>query len=355
MEKPNICMISGHACIRMQKQALTLLQKGYKVYSISKKTPTFATLYTGIMMYSDMMQLIELIKLVDKSGLVDIYHVHNEPSFFVTALKEITDKPVILDVHDTFLTRLTDEEEKEAIEQGKNTWRVTSEERTNFQIADALVFVSDQVKDIVCSEFKLDQPDTILASYVPEFMYQYNYGRWMGGLVYEGKVILEKELEHKYAGLHYCDYRDTAKQCESVGMDFHLYAGGNVEELEKMYGNSAYIHEGKSFQDLLHCVSRHDWGLVGNTLQTSQWQQTLPNKLFEYLAAGVPVVSINAKASAEIIEEYDIGITVESIEELAEQWALHRPKRTNVIKCRKDFTMEKHIHKVEELYERVRK
>jgi glycosyltransferase involved in cell wall biosynthesis len=351
MKRLNIVFIAAHACIRVQKMAIPLLEAGHNVHLMAQKIPSFSEGYKSVHYYTDAGQLIEAIDLFEKSGKVDLYHCHNEPSWFVTLLKERTNKPVVLDVHDTFLTRSTPEEDDEANSKGKDDVRITVEERTNFQLADALVFVSETVKDITVEEFGLNQPNLVLPSYLPEAWYRYNFGRWLGGLVYEGKVIRQSELDNARAtGFHYCDYRDTATQCKEIGMDFHLYAGGNEPEIQKMYEDTAILHPGVPFRQLIHDISRHDWGLVGNTLKSSQWDKTLPNKLFEYFGAGIPVVAINAKESSDIINQYEMGVTVDSIKELGSQWKRHRELRANVIKRRHEFAMERHIPRLESFY-----
>ena len=64
-------------------------------------------------------------------------------------------------------------------------------------------------------------------------------------------------------------------------------------------------------------------GLVGNLDVTSEWKVAFPNKLFEYIAAGVPVVAINADECADFITEYGFGIVVKDLYELAERWEEH--------------------------------
>lgn len=352
MRKLNIVMVSAHACIRVQKIALPLLQDGHSVHLIAQKIPSFWESYKTFSIYYDAGQLINTIDILEKSGNVDLYHCHNEPSWFVTLLKERTKKPVLLDVHDTFLTRLTPEQEDNMRDAGENPVRVTAEERTNFQLADGLLFVSDAVKDIVCKEFKLQQPTMTLPQYVPEFLYKYNFGHWMGGLVYEGKVQLPKEVfsDSRMKGFDYCDYTRLAQDCARIGMDFHLYAGRYDKEYQDYFERLAFTHKGVPFRELLNLISRHDWGLVGNLVDSPQWQTTLANKLFEYIAAGVPIVAINAGECSKLIEKYDIGITVQSISELAERWRQHREKRINLIKIRNEFTMENHLKELIDFY-----
>lgn len=345
-------MIAGHACVRVQKMALPLLQEGHNVHLIAQKKPSLWEAYNTFSMWIDARHIIETIKLFEKSNNVDIYHCHNEPSWFVTLLKERTKKPVILDVHDTFLTRVTPEQEDNMRDCGYNPVRIMGEERTNFQIADGLIFVSPKVRDLVCDEFNLGQPNIVVPQYLPEMLYKYNFGHWMGGLTYEGKVQLPSEIiaDQRNFGFDYCDYTQIAKDCKRVGMDFHLYAARNDKEFVNYYKDMAFLHKPVIIRELLGKISRHDWGLVGNSIDSPQWQATLANKFFEYIAAGVPVVSMNAGACSDIIDEYDVGITVGSIDELAERWGEHREKRNNLIKVRNEFTMERHLDDLVDFY-----
>jgi len=350
----NIVFVSAHACIRVQKMALPLTQVGHKVHLIAKKIPSFYECYDTFSIYSDAGQLINVIKRFEKVGDIDIYHCHNEPSWFVTILKERTGVPVVLDVHDTYLTRLTPAECRSLKNHGFNPFRVSNEERLNFRLADGLVFVSDSVRDVTMKEFELNQPSLVLPSYVPDFLYKYNMGRYLGGLVYEGKVTLPGEIDGKNErmwGFSYCDYTRVAKDCTNAGIDFHLYPGTN--EAKKHYNGIATVHPGYPYLELLTCLTRHDWGLVGNMEKSYQWEMTLTNKMFEYLACGLPVVAINASESSKFIEKHDVGITVESMRELKARWGEHRKKQENVIKFRQKFIMDNHIDSLLELYKKL--
>lgn len=84
---------------------------------------------------------------------------------------------------------------------------------------------------------------------------------------------------------------------------------------------------------LEHSVKFHGWvdsGLVPNIVrsadvgivphrQCSHWNNTIPNKLFDYMAAGVPVIVTDVKPAARIVDECDCGLIYasDSAEELA--------------------------------------
>ncbi|MFQ5687002.1 MAG: glycosyltransferase [Candidatus Scalindua sp.] len=346
-----IVMVSNHACVRMHKMALPLIEGGvHDIHLLANRQTSFSECYTTFGHWLEISQLAAFIKLHAKD--TDVFHVHNEPSWFVTLIKEICDVPVVLDIHDSFLARVTPEQQEEVQNSGKTLVRITAEERNNFQLADALVFPSSSFADLVASEFGLQQPSIILPSYMPRRMYRYNIQDWLGGLVYEGKVQVNCDSRVNW-GFRYCNYEKLAHKCNDIGMDFHIYGGRNDKEFMSIYNNTAFVHEPYVFDQLIKNIARHDWGLVGNIMPTSEWNIAMPNKLFEYIAAGVPIVSINADTCSKYIEKHGIGIKVESMEELATRWSEHRETRKNLLKTRVKFSMEENIDELINLYAKV--
>ncbi len=346
-----IVKVAGHACVRLTKEAVSLLWRGHKIHVISRKEPLGAGQFNTWTRCNDIGQFVDAIKVFAKSA--DVFHVHNEPSWYVTAIKEACDVPVVLDVHDSWLARSTPEEAETQMSKGINHVRITSEERNNFQLADGLVFPSKPFADIVRNEFKLNQPYAILPSYLPSQFYAYESKEWLGGLVYEGRVDLKSENDKQITsgfGFRYTEYEELALKAQELGMDFHIYANRQDEPYRNFYEKVAFTHTPQPYERLMGCLSRHDWGLVGNIKKSSEWDVALPNKLFEYIAASVPVVAINASYCSEFLQEHGVGITVNSLEELCERWSEHKEVRKRLIKKRRDFTMDNHIYQVENLY-----
>jgi hypothetical protein len=347
-----IVMVSGHSCIRVHKIALPLIDLGHEVHLIAGKNTNFSNLYRTFHHYHDIIQCTEAIRLHRDA---DIVHCHNEPSWFVYAAKELVDCPVILDAHDSYLTRSTSDEHDAAIDAGQPHVRVTAEERAAFQAADGINFVSETMRETVVSEFGLTQPVSVLPSFVPRGLYRYHFKEYLGGLCYEGRVVTPDQHEalRGATGSHYCDYTDVAQRTRAIDMDFHLYAGREDSAFQDHYGPIALIHRGYRYDRLLDQISRHDWGLVGNTVPSPQWSVAMPNKLFDYIAAGVPPVVIQAWESERFVDQTGLGIAVASIDDLAKRWSDHEDCRRRLLKDRQKWTMDAHIDRLLNLYREV--
>ncbi len=256
---------------------------------------------------------------------------------------------MILDVHDTFLLRRTPEE----CAKDTDLWCVSIDERNNIQLADGLVYVCDAMKKKVEANFKPDCPSIVLPSYVPERFNRIDFRRWYGGLCYEGRIDVEDELPKDWNFFQYSNYLKLAEKCRDIGMDFHVYTPRGNVKVRKQYHDVCWLHEPMKLHKLIKSMGAHDWGLVGNIDYHEEWHHALPNKLFEYISSCVPIVAINAGECSKLIEKYGIGITVSSMEELAERWSEHRECRNNLIKIRRRFTMDNHIRELEKLYHQV--
>jgi hypothetical protein len=346
----NITMVTLHACVRAQKTAVALIQRGHQLRMICENVPQFWEQHRTLHLCENQSQISNSIKLVDDS--TDIYHVHNEPSWLVTFLKERTDKPIVLDIHDSFLARTTPEQQEESLLTDNPRGRIVTEERNNFQLADGLVFPGEAFKDLVVSEFGLDQPALIMPSYMLKMWYNYAGAEYLGGLAYEGLVVSEERL--KVPGMEvfdYANYTPLAQSCSEAKVDFYVYLGKNRIEDKRALQQFAKVFDPQDLENLLIALSRHDWGLVGNSYKCSNWDLAFPNKLFEYMAAGLPIVVMNASECARLAQEYNIGIIVDSVDELVERWDEKDICRNNVIKHRQEFAMENHIFKLERFYE----
>ena len=338
-----IVKIAQHCCVRVEKEALCLLRSGYNIHIIANRIPQYANTYSSLTIQHDPEQLYAAIKFHSDA---DIFHCHNEPSWFVTAVKNmLPNKPVVLDVHDSMLIRVKPNDE--------NCTRITADERNNFQLADALVFASDSMAEVCKREFDLNQPSIVLPPYVPGFLYRLDAFKYLGGIVYEGRVDFPDENPPELNFFDYCEYTKLASELHKQKMPFYIYTTSEKQGNNKWYSETTVWRNAKNYDDLIRKLGSHDWGLLGNIDEHPAWDHAMPNKLFEYLAAGIPVIAINAKEAGEFIEAHGFGMSVKTVEEIKQRWDENRECRKQVAQHSFDWCMEKKIQPLKDLYKKL--
>ena len=110
-------------------------------------------------------------------------------------------------------------------------------------------------------------------------------------------------------------------------------------------------------QELIFQLTQYDFGWAGfnDSNNSEHLEMTLANKVFEYISAGLPVISYPHKTQKEFLEGNNLGIIISSINEfpsVLRQGEIEKVKQ-EVMRRRFDFTVEKNIGIVEEFYQRV--
>lgn len=115
------------------------------------------------------------------------------------------------------------------------------------------------------------------------------------------------------------------------------------------------------YEELLNWTASADIGLtIFSPDYSLSIRFTLPNKLFEYLMAGLPILSSQLDAIAEVLKTYDVGRIVPSLtpEEigvainamLADQESLQRMRQNALQVARSEFNWEKESLNLIRLY-----
>ncbi len=257
----------------------------------------------------------------------ELFHVHGEMHHYfpVLHLKATTGKPVILNVHDLTCARpdsVLDVYEAECIE-----------------AADALVWVSEEQREYAAyAGLDVDKPYCVIPNYVSsQFFIDKTPLSHIGGLCYEGYIAPRGEVGNS---------RDFSPIGDAVPL--HIY-GGNAADLD--YG---IVHESVADYPLLfQHLARHDWGLAGYHSPDPGWVHSHPTKAYEYLAAGIPIISWNTPLLRPVCE-MGMGIEVNSLAELKAALKQDpKPYKKAVLANRRQFTTEAVIEPLARLYEEV--
>ena len=156
--------------------------------------------------------------------------------------------------------------------------------------------------------------------------------------------------------------------------DFIIVMMGSAEEttriqLENLIASKGIANRVKiippvPYEELLDWTASADIGLtLFSPDYTRSIQYCLPNKVFEYLMAGLPVLSSELDAIAEVINRYDVGKVVPSLAPedvgaainsmLADTAALVRMRSNALEAARQEFHWENESQKLIQLYHDV--
>lgn len=123
---------------------------------------------------------------------------------------------------------------------------------------------------------------------------------YQGGLDYERGI--EKIL-------------DVSSELREKNFIFVFLGDGPLADLvknHKGYGDNIFLHSYVSGDIVLEYTSSADFGIVFIEDTCLSHRYCLPNKLFEYIAAGLPVLSSALVDTSQFISEYKVGISAKT-------------------------------------------
>jgi hypothetical protein len=339
-----IIMISDHNCIRVTKQATILSKMGHEIHLVTRNLPGGGPYLTRTRWDT----ADDIRAILQAFGKGYIIHVHNEPSYMVQIAREsMPDSKIVFDVHDSNYFRHHEEQ---------YSWY---EEDTAAHLCDGMVFVSDECRKRFMKVQGVKVPYCVLPSASPKRWSRIGPWNWMGGLVSQGGHVAPNNEPMSHAN-RWRDYTELYKELTEKGVKTFAYSAefgqndkGEYNDITAYYASLGATPGIFNHNDMLDTLGCHDWSLCGNLGDSPVWDYAIPNKFFDALSAGVPIMNLNCKPVEKWIERYDIGVNVSSVDEMIKRWPEHRQKRANVFKNRHHLYMEAFIPKLLKLYEKI--
>ena len=281
-----------------------------------------------------------------------IIHSHNAPDFLtVSAINAVDDTPVIHDTHDALTMR------KMGYYAGDDEERIqeyVEEEKIANEQSDGRIYVTEGIRDYIRQRYSVDpEVDLVFHNYVSEDMIPRRLTEKLSDKDGEIHIVYAGTITSQMEGHHY-DLRDIFREIAERGFHIHIYAAREDEAYSKLADENELIHYHGHFEQRLLLeeeLKKYDYGWAGfNDVKNKEHLDVaLPNKAFEYIACGLPVLTLPHRTLSEFVEEHKVGLVTDGFdmkEKLAESEAI----RDNVVKKRYEFTIENNINQLIQFY-----
>lgn len=189
------------------------------------------------------------------------------------------------------------------------------------------------------------------------------------GLSPEVRIALYQGSLHSNRGLDRLVRAGSFLERDIVIVIMGVGEGTTVSQLEAIIASEGVADRVKilppvPYAELLNWTASADIGLnVASPDYSPNVRVFLPNKLFEYLMAGLPVLTSPLEAIVEVISTYDVGQVVSSLAPeaiaaainsmLADQVALGRMRRNALEAAQHEFYWEKECSRLIDLYHNI--
>ena len=281
----------------------------------------------------------------------DVIHSHNLPDELTVAVLGLTDVPVIHDSHDMQSLRQTPYED--GFPELDDPLVL---ERRAIEASAALITVSDEMLEQIRTRYRLPASSLVFANYAPARDLPTLLpppGRARSGpfrVVYQGTLSTN--------GGHY-DLRHLFRAVVAQGIELDVYPSRPSPDYADLADATPGMRCSEPLEPskLLQELAGYDFGWAGfnDALNGAHLDTVLPNKLFEYLGCGLPVLTLRHRALERFVTQHDVGLVLDSVDDLPARLAeVDLPAlRTRVSGMRSRFTIEANIAEVLALYDTV--
>lgn len=296
----------------------------------------------------------KLRKLVETYD-INIIHSHNAPDTLTNLCIDLFSGkiPIVHDIHDLMSARNTPYED--GLIRETSVLNLREEEQRAIERSDAIITVSDIILNLARRKgYRLPKIAHVYENYIPERFIpktlpkvNQNFANRPIRIVYEGFISSN--------GGHY-DMRSIFRALAAEGIEVHIYPSReNLDyQIISDTAQNIFYHPSIAPDKLLKEIKKYDFGWAGfnDTLNREHLNTVLPNKLFEYIASGLPVISFPHNALKRFLGTHRLGLVVNEVFGL--NGRLRDPGmaaiRENVRAHRWDFTVEANIGYIVNMY-----
>ncbi|MFC1829469.1 glycosyltransferase [Thermodesulfobacteriota bacterium] len=296
----------------------------------------------------------DLKRIVDANN-ISLIHSHNAPDTLTNLCLDLFGRkiPIVHDIHDLMSARKTRYEDGVFRMDDMTNW--CEEERRSIEHSDAVIAVSDEILNLAQQlGYHLPKLTHVYSNYTLKRFVPITLPRIDHNMTDRPIRIVYEGFISNNAG-HY-DLRAIFISLAAEGIEVHIYpsrANAEYQDLANTSSNIVY-HESLSPEKLFEEIKHYDFGWAGfnDTLNKLHLDTVMPNKLFEYISCGLPVISFQHKSLQRFLETHHLGLVINEVPGLIER--LKSPEtvtlRDNVHAHRWNFTVEANIESIVDIY-----
>ena len=289
------------------------------------------------------------LKQLIKDLSIELIHSQNAPDVLTRVAIEVADEiPIIHENQDAISLRQTPYTPE------GNLKEQLVDERIANEICDARIHVSQGLLEYMRKKYGAKK-EIVFHNYVSTSLVPPSCKRKLSDIDGRIHIVYEGTLS-SFPGDHY-DLKEIFKDLAGHGYHVHIYDSHGNQDYARLANthDSIHYHGHKDPRELPYEITQYDYGWAGFNITKNRdhLDVALPNKLFEYLASGLPVLSFPHKAQKEFLEAKGVGLVFKDLNELDDnikEQAKVQQLRGNVLRRRFDFTMESNIERVLNLY-----
>lgn len=335
--KLKILFLQKTPCIRNYKMAQALRKLGHHI-TLAYTDKKLSDAYSGLSdcIYNDLVKISDYRELWDISKKYDLVHSHNEPDTLSVAALACP-IPLIHDTHDLISLRRPDNMDFRYFEGIANRGAAGRIYTTIYQQREAATLYAPDGPSLVFNNYASE--DDLPSNFLPKISKKDGEVHF----VYEGGI-----------GYRHRDFRPIFVEMAMKGLHIHIYPAKFDPKIATFFSKFEKIHYNKpvSPKALLEEMTQFDYGIIPWNLENANKKfldTTIANKLFEYIAAGLPVATTSIQSYEDWFEKNPLGVTFRTVDELISKIDTLSEMR-NLPFSEHIYTFEREIHKVESFY-----